>query len=149
MNKLDNFLKYGAAVVTAIVSFLWGEWSMLLTVLVVLVVMDYVSGLYAAWVEGHKNPKDSTKGLSSRVGMKGIVKKVFIFLVIAAANLVDYTLIETGLRDAPIVFQAAIIFYIVNELISFAENVGRIGLPVPTQLKQAIQVLKNKGEEKQ
>ncbi|MDQ0254939.1 toxin secretion/phage lysis holin [Evansella vedderi] len=145
---MENILKYGAAAGTAIVSFLWGEWSLLLTVLVVLVFMDYASGLTAAWFEGKKNPDDKSKGLSSKVGMKGIVKKVFVFVVIAMANLVDYTLIETGIREEPIVFQAAIVFYIFNECISLLENIGRIGIPVPNQLKQAIQVLKGK-EEKQ
>ncbi|UOE96083.1 phage holin family protein [Alkalihalobacillus sp. LMS39] len=146
--KVENLFKYGAAASTAIVSFLWGEWSLLLTVLLVLVFLDYGSGLAAAWTEGKNHPKDKAKGLSSRIGMRGIVKKVFIFVVIAMGNLVDYTLIETGMRTEPIVFQAAVVFYIFNECISLLENVGRMGIPVPNQLKQAVQVLKDKGEDK-
>lgn len=134
---LENVMKFGAASSVAVVSFLWGEWSMLLNVLLAFVVIDYVSGLAAAWKEGE---------LNSRVGLFGIAKKVFIFVIIAVANLIDVVLIETGTRGEPVVFTAVIVFYIVNESLSILENMGRMDVPLPSQLEQAIRILKGKDE---
>ncbi|SDI19534.1 toxin secretion/phage lysis holin [Alteribacillus persepolensis] len=136
---MENGVKVMAAGGTAVVSFLWGEWSMLLNVLLALVIIDYVTGLSAAWKSGE---------LNSSAGLFGIAKKVFIFVIIAVANLIDVALMETGARDEPIVFTAAIVFYIVNEAISITENAGRMSMPLPDKLLQAIKVLKSRSDDK-
>jgi toxin secretion/phage lysis holin len=41
---------------------------------------------------------------------------------------------------------ATIFFYAANEVLSILENAGRIGLPVPEQIRQAVEVLKGKSE---
>ena len=46
-----------------------------------------------------------------------------------------------------IVRDAAIYFYIANELLSILENAGEIGLPVPDMLKNAIERLKGKEQD--
>lgn len=130
---METMLKWAAAALAAAVSFLYGEWTMLLSILLTLVVIDYVSGLIAAGMEG---------GIKSRTGLTGIARKIFIFVMVAVAHLVDKVLIEVGFEVESLIFMAAIVFYIVNELISIFENAGRIGLPVPKQLKQAITILK-------
>ena len=71
--------------------------------------------------------------------MKGIAKKVFIFIIVACGHLVDNAIDTQG-----IVQDAAIYFYIANELLSILENAGEIGLPVPDILKNAIEQLKGK-----
>ncbi|UTR14096.1 phage holin family protein [Salipaludibacillus sp. LMS25] len=130
---METLIKWSAAVLAAAVSFLYGEWTMLLSILLTLVVIDYVTGLVAAGMSGD---------ISSRVGLTGIARKIFIFVMVAVAHLVDKVLIEVGIESEALIFMAAIVFYIVNELISITENVGRIGLPVPKQVKQAINILK-------
>ncbi|MCR6112688.1 phage holin family protein [Bacillus sp. A301a_S52] len=130
---METLIKWSAAVLAAAVSFLYGEWTMLLSILLTLVVIDYISGLVAAGMEG---------GIQSRVGLTGIARKIFIFVVVAVAHLVDTVLLEVGIESEALIFMAALVFYIVNELISITENVGRMGLPVPKQLKQAITILK-------
>ncbi|MED4080092.1 phage holin family protein [Halalkalibacterium halodurans] len=130
---METMLKWAAAALAAAVSFLYGEWTMLLSILLTLVVFDYVTGLVAAGMEGE---------IQSRVGLIGIARKIFIFVMVAVAHLVDKVLIEVGFEVESLIFMAAIVFYIVNELISIFENAGRIGLPVPKQLKQAITILK-------
>lgn len=130
---METMLKWAAAALAAAVSFLYGEWTMLLSILLAFVVIDYVSGLVAAGMSGE---------ISSRVGLLGIARKIFIFVMVAVAHLVDQVLIEVGFETEALIFTAAIVFYLVNELISITENAGRIGLPVPKQLKQAITILK-------
>lgn len=59
------------------------------------------------------------------------------------SNFIDQTDILLG---TSVIMTGAIYFYLANELISISENYGRLGLPLPTQVKQVIQVLKNKGD---
>ena len=132
--SFENLLKAYISVSGSAVSFLWGGWSALLGILLAFVVIDYLTGIIAAGLEGK---------LSSNVGLRGIAKKVFIFVMVAVAHLVDSALGEQHLfRDA------VIFFYLANELLSITENAGRVGLPVPKKLLNAVDVLKGKSNEK-
>ena len=127
---MENVVKTVVAVGGAAASFLFGGWSSLLSILLAFVVIDYISGILAAGQEGR---------LSSEVGLWGIPKKVAIFAVVAVAHLID-----TAIGDAHMFRDAAIFFYLANELLSVIENLGRIGVPVPDKLKNAVEVLRQK-----
>ena len=75
--------------------------------------------------------------LNSRIGFKGIAKKVLILSLIAVAHLLDQIVVGEGqlMRDA------VIFFYLANELLSFLENVSKTSLPIPQKLKDLIDVL--------
>jgi len=116
-------------------SYLFGGWSPLLGVLLTFVIIDYITGVVAAGIEGK---------LSSEVGLKGIAKKVFIFVMVAVAHLVDQAV---GLNVLPILLRdAAIFFYLANELLSITENAGRIGIPIPPFIAEAVALLRGKSE---
>lgn len=129
--QVDTFIKTIIAVGGAAASFLFGGWSSLLNILLAFVVIDYLSGMAAAGKEGK---------LNSETGMWGIAKKVAIFAVVAIAHLVD-----TAMGDAHLFRDAAIFFYLANELLSVTENLGRIGVPIPTVIQKAVEVLRGKG----
>lgn len=112
-------------------SYLFGGWSPLLGVLLTFIIIDYITGVVAAGIEGK---------LSSEVGLKGIAKKVFIFVIVAVAHLADQAAGTNIIRDA------AIFFYLANELLSIVENSGRIGLPIPPMIAQAVEILQGKSE---
>lgn len=132
MERFDIIYKTGAAAVGAVVGYLFGGWSELLGILLAFVVMDYVTGVLAASKEGT---------LRSAVGFKRIPKKVMIFVLVAVGHLIDRAVGTNGLfRDA------TVFFYLANELLSIIENAGRMGLPVPEQIKQAVEVLQGKSE---
>ena len=103
----------------------------MLGILLAFVAIDYVTGVVAAGAEGK---------LASEVGLKGIAKKIFIFVMVAVAHLVDQAVGSEVIRDA------AIFFYLANELLSIVENSGRIGLPVPPAITKAVDILKGKGD---
>jgi len=132
---LENLYKSIIAVGGAAASYFFGGWSALLSVLLTFVVLDYVTGFLAAAKEGK---------LNSEVGLWGIAKKVAIFFVVAVAHLVD-----TALGDAHLFRDAAIFFYLANELLSITENTGRLGVPIPTAIQRAVEVLRGKGERAQ
>lgn len=115
-------------------TYLYGEGTPLLGVLLTFVVLDYLTGVLAAGNRGQ---------LSSAVGFKGIRAKVFIFILVAVAHQVDKTLGEPGL-----VMAGTIYFYLANEALSIVENAGQAGLPVPEVITRAVAVLKGKSEVK-
>ncbi len=92
-------------------------------------VADFFSGVLKSII---------TKRVSSKVGSKGIAKKVMILLLVAVAN-------EVGKLTGYIVPVRSIVlfFYISNEGISILENAGEV-LPIPEQLKNIFEQLKKK-----
>lgn len=103
----------------------------LMTALLILMVLDYVTGIMCAIVD---------KQLSSAVGFKGIFKKVLIIMLVGVAHIVDMHVVGTGeaLRSA------VICFYLSNEGVSVLENAGRLGLPIPEKLKAILAQLHDK-----
>lgn len=128
MNKYLVFVSLAG--IGSFTLFLFGGWDYLLMVLMTLVVIDYITGVLAAFVQ---------KRLASQIGSKGIAQKVFIFILVAIANFID-----TLLWDQSLIRDATILFYIVNEIISITENAGIVGLPVPQFLLKAIALLKDR-----
>lgn len=121
------------AVCSSLLTYLFGGWSALLGVLVTFVVLDYVTGVLAAAIEGK---------LNSNIGLKGIAKKISIFVLVAVGHLADIAI------GTDIIMNAVIYFYIANELLSILENIGETGLPIPDVLKNAVESLKGKSNTK-
>ena len=114
-------------------------------VLVVIMALDYISGVSAAWVN-HE--------LSSRTGVLGIVKKVCYLLVVAVGVCVDYMIsligAAAGVNTEGYYFVALVVtvWMMLNECISILENVNRMGLPVPGFMEKLIARLKESAENK-
>lgn len=130
---MDTIIRLLIGVGGGAISFLFGGWSPLLGILFALVVIDYISGVIASGTEGR---------ISSKVGKRGIGRKILIFAMVSVAHLMDQVTGHHFLRDG------VIFFYMANEIISITENVGRAGLPVPDKIAQAIEVLKGKEKKK-
>ena len=95
-----------------------------LYMLMVLLVLDYITGMLKATV---------TKTLSSRIGSKGIVKKVFMLVIIVVSSMIDVSLNLNATMVTMTLF-----FYIANEALSILENAVEIGVPVPEKLKELL-----------
>ncbi|AOP14626.1 holin [Bacillus licheniformis] len=136
---MDTFYKGVIAVAGGIVGFLFGGWSVLLTILSVLVIIDYVSGLAAAGINGE---------MKSKIGYIGIARKVFVFVIVGVAHMIDLLLIESGIEMGFLVMTVTIVFYCINELISITENAGKMGVYVPEPITKAIEILKQQNKTK-
>ena len=136
----DKTLKTLAAMAGAVAGF-FGEWNVVLTVLIVAMGIDYVAGLIVAMAG--RSPKTESGKLSSKAGFMGLAKKAMIMLVVLTAPLLD-----KAVGNATSVFQtAAALFYIANEGLSILENAVLLELPVPNVIKKALDTLKEKNEE--
>ncbi|OWR33029.1 holin [Saccharibacillus sp. O23] len=126
----EQIIKGAAAAIGAALGLLFGGWNMLLNLLLALVVVDWLTGLAAAWYRGE---------LRSRVGFVGIVRKVAIFAVVGIAHLVD-----KGLGNLHMFRDAVVFFYLANELLSVIENMGKMGVPMPDILRNAVHIFESK-----
>jgi toxin secretion/phage lysis holin len=136
----DKIVKVLAAAAGAVLG-LFGEWTNLHTILVVLMLIDYVTGCVVAALG--RSPKSETGGLSSKVGFIGLAKKGFIMAIVLLATMLDRALGNTSLM-----FQsAALCYYIANEGLSILENAGLLGVPYPAKLRKALESLREKDKE--
>lgn len=135
--------------VVAYLSHKLGVTFYLLGLLLVLMVIDYVSGMAASAVEAIDHPDDKRYGWSSKKGAKGIAKKVAYLCVIAVSMVIDYIVIRTsgvlGVALPNTMLSLLVsVWYLLNEALSIIENAGRIGAPVPNWLMKYIAALKDK-----
>ena len=106
------------------------------TTLIIFMGIDYISGVIVAGVF-HKSTKTETGGLNSLIGWKGRFKKGLTLAIVLVAHRLDLLIGTNYIRDAVIIALCA------NELISIIENAGLIGIPIPTVITKAIEVLKS------
>ncbi len=135
----ENGWKAVAVTATAAVSAYLEQAVVPLAVLVVVMVLDYFTGMAKAWESGT---------LSSRVGLQGIVKKVGYLVIVAVAMVVDWV-IRSGLYQVGLPYELPFlvclmvaVWLIINECISILENVAAIGAPVPAWLLKLMRRLK-------
>ena len=131
MDNVVDALRIAAAGIGGIVTYIWGPWDALIVALVAMVIIDYITGVIKAAVQGK---------LSSAVGFRGLLKKVAIFLLVAVGVMVDRVIPATN----EAVRSAVIFFYIANEGLSILENAGELGLPLPAALKKSLEKMQDK-----
>ncbi|GIP54437.1 phage holin family protein [Paenibacillus vini] len=129
-DHINHIITNTASIFGAVLGYAVGGFSILLQVLLVFVAADWVTGWVAAWMNGE---------LRSRIGHEGIIRKVTIFILVSIAHLIDGILGEGHyIRDA------VIFFYLATELLSIIENVGRMGIPMPGVLRNAVKIFQSK-----
>ena len=133
MKEFWNTIQLVFAVLGGWLGYFLGGCDGLLYALIAFVVIDYITGVMCAAVD---------KKLSSKVGFKGICRKVLIFLLVGIANILDVAVIGTG----SVLRTAIIFFYISNEGVSVLENAGHIGLPIPQKMKDILGQLHKSSE---
>ena len=113
-------------------------------VLIVFMALDYCTGMYKAYI---------TKTLSSKIGARGIFKKVGYLVVICVGMGADW-LIAAGLDKVGVPFPVTyligamvIVWLILNEMLSILENLSVIGVPMPGFLVKIVKKLKQHEEE--
>lgn len=120
------------AVVSTGLVYLLGGFDVSLMALVIAIVLDYISGILKAYV---------TKELSSRIGLKGIIKKVGVLLVVMLAVIIDNVTGGTGAIRTLVIY-----YFVANEGLSVIENLGQAGVPIPQSIKKALKALKKENK---
>lgn len=114
--------------------YLLGGWDVALACLIVAIILDYLSGVIKAYV---------TKELSSKIGFKGLIKKVGVLLIVMLSVIVDQITGSTGAIRTLVIY-----YFVANEGLSILENLAQAGVPIPNSIKNALKVLKDLGNDK-
>lgn len=114
------------------------------TVLIFAMGTDYITGMVRAYISGV---------LSSRTGIKGIIKKLCYMFAVICGIIIDYILIfaadKVGAPAGNMCFFGTLItvWLILNEVVSILENLSGIGVPLPKFLKSVAERLKGNAEQ--
>lgn len=122
--RLETIVGGGVAFVGVLMQHLFGEFSETFETLLILMVIDYITGISAAYI----NP--NMKLDSSKCGT-GALKKVVILLLISATYRIDL-IGQTMAKDV------VMLFFIGREGLSILENAANCGLPIPQKLKDTL-----------
>ena len=140
-----NCVKAIIVAITGAISAYLGALDKVLLVLIILMILDYITGLSASLYEGAG---------SSKKGLKGIIKKVMYLVVIVLALLIDWLILYIGSQFGIVLpFKAffgilVMLWYVVNEMISILENAIRLEAKLPSFLKPFLDKLKEMLDQK-
>lgn len=131
---MKEFICAACAGLGTFLSFVFGDWDVALQCLIIAIAIDYISGIIKAFIN---------KELSSKIGVKGLLKKVGVLLIVALATLIDKITGESGMVRTLVIY-----YFVANEGLSVIENLGEAGLPIPDVIKKALKSLKNESKGK-
>lgn len=130
---MQSLIKSVVSFIATTLMYLLGGWDIALQSLIIVIILDYLTGIAKSYV---------TKKLNSSIGFKGIVKKLSMFCIVAIAVIVDRSIGQSGM------IRTLIIYYLVaNEGLSIIENLGEMNIVVPEFLKERLEQLKDKDKE--
>lgn len=134
-----NVLYSIVGVIGGFIATMFGGWSEALITLIIFMSVDYVTGIIVAGIF-KKSKKSENGALESRAGFKGLCRKGAALLIVLVAVRLDIIMNTAYIKDA------VIIAFIANESISIIENAGLMGIPIPSVIAKAIDILKKESE---
>lgn len=132
---LDSWRGVILAAGTAAV-YLFGNTRDLMAMLIVLLVIDWLTGVAAAYM---------TNTLNSERGLRGMLRKLMVPVAVVVANFVDQAMGTNG----PVLASIVAIVLIANEGLSIIENLADCGVPIPVRLRKALEALRDAEQDKQ
>ncbi len=121
----------------SVIAGFFGGWTYAFQVLLILMAIDYVSGLVVAGVF-KKSTKTKNGRLQSTYCWQGLAKKMMTIIFVGIGYQVDILLGISYVKDG------ICIAFVTSELISIVENAGIMGVPIPAIIMNAIDILKEK-----
>ena len=126
---MQSLIKSVVSFIATTLMYLLGGWDIALQSLIIVIILDYLTGIAKSYV---------TKKLNSSIGFKGIVKKLSMFCIVAVSVIVDRIIGQTGM------VRTLIIYYLVaNEGLSIIENLSEMDIIVPSFLKEKLEQIKD------
>lgn len=127
---MKNILNVINSIFITLISSIKNYWDSALQTLIIMIILDYITGICKAIVN---------RRLNSTINLKGIIKKFGYFIIIILSIKIDQ-LLKTPNTIKTIVVYA----FVSNEGISIIENWAQMGLPIPKKLVMILEQLKHK-----
>lgn len=112
------------------VAYFLGGWDFALQTLLLVMALDYITGICKAIKQ---------KKLNSKTGFAGIIKKFGYLIIVALAVVIDHLVGDTGAVRTLVIY-----FFVANDGLSILENWGAMGLPLPQKLFDLLEQLREK-----
>lgn len=112
--------------------YLMGGFDIALQSLIIVIVIDYITGIASAIYN---------KELSSKIGFKGIIKKFCYLLVVALSVVIDNLTGQSGIIRSLVIY-----FFVANDGISIIENMAEMNVKLPKKLIDSLEQIRKKGE---
>lgn len=129
---MKQFLTNGISFIITCLTYFLGGFDMALKSLLIIMVIDYLTGVSSAIYN---------KKLSSKIGFKGIIKKFCYLLVVGLSVVIDNLTGQNGIIRSLVIY-----CFIANDGISIIENMGELGIKLPQKLIDTLEQLKKKGD---
>lgn len=121
-----------ASVILTTCIYLLGGWDIAIQSLIIVMVIDYLTGIASAVYN---------KQLSSKIGFKGIIKKFCYLLVVALSVVIDNLTGQSGIIRSLVIY-----FFVANDGLSIIENMAEMNIKLPKKLIDSLKQIKEKGE---
>lgn len=131
---MRHFVNNAISVVLTTFVYLVGGIDVAMKSLLIVIVIDYITGVMSAIYN---------KKLNSTIGLKGILKKFSYLIIVSLSVILDRIVGDTGAIRTLIIY-----FFVANDGISIVENIGKMGVPLPKKLTEVLEQLRNKGDGK-
>lgn len=131
---MRHFVNNAISVVLTTFIYLVGGIDVAMKSLLIVIVIDYITGVMSAIYN---------KKLNSTIGLKGILKKFSYLIIVSLSVILDRIVGDTGAIRTLIIY-----FFVANDGISIVENIGKMGVPLPKKLTEVLEQLRNKGDGK-
>ena len=143
MEKTINQIKAAIAASVGLLTGLWGWIGWLVVGWIGCMVLDYITGTAAACKDGAWSSSHARDGIWHKAGM------IVVVIVAAGADLlIEIVLLNLPVLALPVqypglVCPVVLVWYIVTELGSMAENAAAMGAPVPKWLTRILAASKD------
>lgn len=128
---MKNIVNYIIGSFTFLIYFMGGLDSALKSLLII-IALDYLTGVASAFYN---------KKLNSKIGLKGLLKKFGYLCVIALSFIIDNLTGQNGLIRLLIIY-----YFIANDSLSIVENLAKMNIKLPQKFLDSLEQIKNKGE---
>lgn len=129
---MKYFLNNIASVLLTTIIYLLGGMDIALKSLIVIMMIDYITGVASAIYN---------KKLSSKIGFKGIIKKFCYLLIVALSVVIDNLISQDGVIRTLVIY-----FFVANDGLSIIENMAEMDIKLPKKLVDSLEQIKGKGE---
>lgn len=129
---MKHFINDIGSVILTTTIYLLGGFDIAIQSLLIVMVVDYLTGIASAIYN---------KELSSKIGFKGIIKKFSYLCVVALSVVIDNLTGQSGLIRTLVIY-----FFVANDGLSIIENMAEMGVKLPQKLIDSLEQIKKKGE---
>lgn len=129
---MKNIISDVLSVLLTTLVYILGGFDVALKSLIIIVIIDYLTGVGSAYYN---------KKVSSKKGLKGIIKKFCYFLIVALAVVIDNLMGQSGVIRTLVIY-----FFVANDGISIIENMAEMDVKLPKKLIESLEDLKHQSE---